>query len=437
MKSKEELRKEINEKLKEYYQSHLNKKRSDIPISGKSYDEKELISVVDSLLDGVWTEGSKSKEFEEKFNKFLGIKNTILVNSGSSANLLAIMTLFSIKLGEKRLKPGDEIITVAAGFPTTLNPIIQSGCIPVFCDVDLETYNINIEQVKKSISNKTKAIFVAHTLGNPFNLEEITKLCKKNSLWLIEDNCDSLGSKYNGKYTGTFGDVSTMSFYPAHHITMAEGGALCTNNPLLAKIARSIRDWGRDCWCPTGQDNSCKKRFEWKLGELPYGYDHKYIYSEIGYNLKNTDLNVAIGVAQLDKLSNFISIRKKNFSLLYQGLKKYESFFYLPKAEKNSEPSWFGFLVTLKDRCNFKREDLLKYLNEKGIGTRLLFAGNIVKQPYFIDYKIKHRIVENLNNTDTIMNNTFWLGVCPLIDAADIDKILKCIGEFISVVKNK
>lgn len=437
MKTKEQLKTEIKHLIKEYYETFLNKKRDNIPVSGKVYDENELISITDAALDGWWTEGKVTKEFEKKFCDFLKIKNTIVVNSGSSANLLALKTLSSQTLNEKRLILGDEIITVAASFPTTINPIIQCGCVPVFCDVDLETYNINIKQMKKALSNKTKAVFMAHTLGNPFNLKEVAAFCKENNLWLIEDNCDALGSIYEGKYTGTFGDISTMSFYPAHHMTMGEGGAVCTDNHKLAKIARSIRDWGRDCWCDTGQDDSCKNRYNWKLGKLPHGYDHKYIYSEIGYNLKNTDLNVAIGLAQIDKLENFIRQRKENFKSLHEKLLKFENYFILPKAESNSDPSWFGFLITLKEDCGFKREELLKYLNENKIGTRLLFAGNITKQPYFIDNNIEYKIIDNLKNTDIIMNNTFWVGVSQQLNEEDIITISNVIEKFILNLNKK
>ncbi|MCR4323987.1 MAG: lipopolysaccharide biosynthesis protein RfbH [Nanoarchaeota archaeon] len=431
MKTKEEIKKEIYSQIKEYYNLYLSSKRDGVPVSGKKYDEEEIMSIIDAALDGWWTEGRVTEEFEKRFNEYLGTKYTIVVNSGSSANLLALKVLTSPKLKEKRLKPGDEIIAVAAAFPTTVNPIIECGCIPVFCDVDMETYNINIEQFKKAITPKTRAVFLAHTLGNPFNIEEIKKECEKHGLWFIEDSCDALGSKYNGKRIGTFGDISTFSFYPAHQITMGEGGALCTNNPLLSKIAKSIRDWGRDCWCGTGQDNTCKMRFKWKLGDLPYGYDHKYIYSEIGYNLKNTDLNVAIGLSQLDKLEEFVRIRKENFNLLSEKLCKFDKYFYLPRAEENSDPSWFGFLITLKENCNFNREELIEYLNENKIGTRLLFSGNVTKQPYFIDNKINYRVVDNLTNTDKIMKDTFWIGVCPLISRKDVEYVVEKIGSFI------
>ncbi|MFH1125626.1 MAG: lipopolysaccharide biosynthesis protein RfbH [Candidatus Altiarchaeota archaeon] len=431
MKTKEELKSEIYARVKEYYDLFLSSKRQDVPVSGKKFDEKELTAIVDAALDGWWTEGRVTEEFERRFCSYFKVRHTIVVNSGSSANLLALKALTSNKMGARRLKVGDEVVTLAAGFPTTVNPIVQCGCVPVFCDIDLETYNVNIKQFKKSISSKTKAVFLAHNLGNPFNLEEVTKLCKKHNLWLIEDCCDALGSRYKNKLVGTFGDIATFSFYPAHQITMGEGGALITNDDLLARVIRSIRDWGRDCWCKTGVDNSCGKRYEWKLGDLPFGYDHKYTYSEIGYNLKNTDLNVAIGLAQLDKLESFIKARMRNFKQLYEGLSEYDRYFHLPKAEEDSEPSWFGFLLTIKEDCSFRREDLLKHLNRSGIGTRLLFGGNITKQPYFIDNKIKHRIAENLKNTDIVMNNAFWVGVNPLMDNEDVSRIVKSIGEFI------
>ncbi len=428
----DQIKQEIFDKIKEYYEKNIKNISSDsIPISGKVFDEKELISAVDAVLDCWWTEGKYAKKFSEEFCNFLDIKHCILVNSGSSANLLALKCLTSKKLKEKALNPGDEIITLAAGFPTTINPIIQCNCIPVFCDVDLETYNINIEDLKKAISPKTKAIILAHTLGNPFNLNEVKKICDEHNIWLIEDTCDALGSKYNNKYVGTFGDISTFSFYPAHHITMGEGGAICTNNSELFKILKSMRDWGRDCWCGTGEDNSCGRRYSWKLGDLPAGYDHKYIYSEIGYNLKNTDINIAIGYEQLKKLPDFIEQRKINFNLLFKGLKELSDQFILPKATENSEPSWFGFLITIKPESRIKRKELLEFLNKNKIGTRLLFGGNITKQPYFVDNDIKYRSVSNLKNTNIIMNNTFWIGTYPGLNKNNIEKIINSFREFI------
>ncbi|MFX1294023.1 MAG: lipopolysaccharide biosynthesis protein RfbH [Promethearchaeota archaeon] len=428
-----EIKERIFVLVKQYYnKTFKNKVTSIVPVSGKKFDEQELISGIDAVLDGWWTEGKVSKEFEKKFNQLLNVKHTIIVNSGSSANFLALKALTSKKLGDKRLLKGDEIITVAAGFPTTINPILDCCCIPVFCDIDLETYNINIEQLKKAVSSKTKAIFLGHTLGNPFNLEEIQKICSNHNLWLIEDTCDALGSKYKDKYVGTFGDLGTFSFYPAHQITMGEGGVIVTNNDDLKKIIRNMRDWGRDCWCDTGKDNSCGKRFKWKMGNLPYGYDHKYIYSEIGYNLKNTDLNVAIGLAQLNKITEFIKQRRENFNLLLKELKRFENFFYFPKATKHSVPCWFGFMITLKPNVSFSRLDLLKYLDRNKIGTRLLFGGNITKQPYFINNNIKYRAAGALKNTDYVMNNAFWIGVCPLISKDKINFVVQTFNSFLS-----
>lgn len=424
MHESDEIKNRIFSATKEYYLKYLkDKKPPYIPASGKKFDEKELISGINAVLDGWWTEGKITEEFETKFNHFLSIKYSLIVNSGSSANLLALKTLTSKKLGKKRLIKGDEVITAAAGFPTTINPILNCQCIPVFCDIELKNYNIKIEDLRNAISDKTKAIILAHTLGNPFNLEAVKKVCEEFDLWLIEDTCDALGSQYNEQYVGTFGDLGTFSFYPAHHITMGEGGAVITNDTTLYKIAKSLRDWGRDCWCGTGQDNTCGKRFDWKLGKLPYGYDHKYIYSEIGYNLKNTDLNVAIGLAQLDKLNDFIIQRRNNFEYLYHKMNKYSRFFYLPEATINSNPCWFGFILTLKPDVSFKRLELLRFLEENKIATRLLFGGNILRQPYFVDYEIKYRIIGDLKNTDYVMNNTFWIGVCPLITKKDIDQM--------------
>lgn len=402
-----------------------------VPVSGKIFDEQEIINAIEAVLAGWWTEGEFCQKFEEELAKFVGRRFCASVNSGSSANLVAFSALTSFRLPEeKRLKKGDEVITVAAGFPTTINPIIQNGMIPVFVDVDLGTYNVNIENLKKAITKKTKAIFIAHALGNPYRLDVIADVCKKHGLWLIEDSCDALGAKYDGKNIGTFGHISTFSFYPAHHITTAEGGAVLTDDPLLYKIIKSFRDWGRDCWCPTGKDDTCKNRFGWKLGKLPLGYDHKYIYSEIGYNLKMTDMQGAIGLAQLQKLDKFSKIRQDNFSYLFGAFKKYEKYFILPEWEDAAEPSWFGFLLTVRKESGFERDGLLRFLNDKKIGTRLLFAGNITKQPYFINYKVKHKIIGGLKNADEIMNNTFWIGVYPGIDKKMLDYVLKCFAEF-------
>ncbi len=431
----------MDDALRQQIEAEYNKKfpkksfipgDSAVPVSGKVFDEKEMINMVEAVLEGWWTEGHFAEEFESKLSHWLEVKQAILVNSGSSANLLAISALTSVKLGDRKLNPGDEVITVAASFPTTVNPIVQNKLVPVFVDVDLGYYNASVEEIKKAISPKTRAIFLAHTLGNPFDLDAIATICKEHNLWLIEDNCDALGSKYNGKHTGTFGHIATCSFYPAHHITLGEGGALFTNDEILAKIVRSMRDWGRDCWCRTGNDNTCGMRFAWQLGDLPYGYDHKYIYSEIGYNLKVTDIQAALGVAQLEKLPDFVAKRKANFKTLYNALKKFEDYFILPKWLDNTDPSWFGFLLTVKEGVSFDRDTVVKFLLEKQIATRYLFAGNITKQPYFINNKVEYRVVGDLKNTDLVMNNTFWVGVYPGLTAEMMEYIAKCFEEFLS-----
>ena len=434
MKSKN-LKKEIFDLVTKYYIEKDKTKpfipgETYIPYAGRVYDEKEIISLIDSALDFWLTAGRFAKQFEEKFAKFLGVKYCILTNSGSSANLLAISALTSPKLGERRLKPGDEVITIACAFPTTVNPIIQNNLIPVFIDVDVGTYNIQTDKIEGAISEKTKAIFLAHTLGNPFNLAKIQEICKKYNLWLIEDNCDALGSKYNDKYTGTFGHIATFSFYPAHHITMGEGGSLVTNDSELKRLIVSFRDWGRDCWCEPGCDNTCGKRFSWQLGSLPFGYDHKYIYSHIGYNLKITDMQAAIGVEQLKKLPLFIKARKKNHKLLYESLKKYEKYFILPEIEFKTDPSWFGFLFTVRKNAGFTRDEIVKYLENNKIATRMLFAGNIVRHPSFEN--VEYRIYGDLVNTDFIMNNTFWIGVYPGLNKKKIEYISNKITQFFS-----
>jgi CDP-6-deoxy-D-xylo-4-hexulose-3-dehydrase len=415
-KTNNKIRKEIFTLVKKLYKATSAKKKfipgkSIINYAGRIYDSKELINLVDSSLDFWLTAGRFAKDFENKFAHFLGAKYCLLTNSGSSANLLAISALTSPKLGAKRLKPGDEVITTACGFPTTLNPILQNNLIPVFIDIDLNTYNINAEKIERAITKKTKAIFIAHTLGNPANLEKIIKIVNKHNLWFIEDNCDALGSKYKGKFTGTFGHISTFSFYPAHHITMGEGGAVLTNDPLLKKIVISFRDWGRDCWCDTGHDNTCRERFSQKFGDLPFGYDHKYVYSHIGYNLKVTDMQAAIGVAQLEKLPKFIEKRKKNFAFLYDAFNKYNGYFILPKAENYSQPSWFGFPIIVKDNALFQRADIVEFLEANKIATRMLFGGNLTKHPAY--QHINARIYGSLENTDLVMNNLFWIGVYP------------------------
>ena len=384
-----------------------------IPPSGKVLGVEELKNMVEASLDGWLTTGRFNAEFEKKLAAFIGVKHLITVNSGSSANLVAFITLTSPKLGDRAIKPGDEVIGVAAAFPTTVNPILQFGAVPVFVDVDPRTHNIDASKIEAAIGPKTKAIMLAHSLGNPFNLDVVTALCEKYKIWLVEDCCDALGTTYRGRMVGTFGDIATLSFYPAHHITMGEGGAVFTNHKKLKKIAESYRDWGRDCFCPPGKDNSCGKRFCWKLGELPKGYDHKYTYSHLGYNLKITDMQAACGVAQLDKAPQFIQARKDNFAFLKERLKSCEAFLHLPKATEHSDPSWFGFPITLKKNCPVTRLDLLTYLDQHKIGSRLLFAGNLTRQPYMIG--ANYRISGDLTHTDNVMNNTFWIGVQPAL----------------------
>ena len=404
---------------------------SPVPVSGKVIGAKELQLMVEASLDGWLTTGRFNAMFEERLAKYLGVKHLITVNSGSSANLVAFSTLTSPRLGDRAIKPGDEVIGVAAGFPTTVNPILQFGAVPVFVDVDLATHNIDASLIEAAITPKTKAIMLAHSLGNPFNLEVVTALCKKYGLWLVEDCCDALGATYNGQLVGTFGDIATLSFYPAHHITMGEGGAVFTNNSELKLIAESFRDWGRDCYCPPGKDNTCNKRFCWKLGNLPEGYDHKYTYSHLGYNLKISDMQAACALAQLDSLDGFIAARKANFAYLKNRLKSCEEFLHLPEATPNSDPSWFGFPVILKDSSGIKRVDLLNYLDQNKIGTRLLFAGNLARQPYMIGRNF--RVSGELTNTDIVMNQTFWLGVYPGLGTEHLDYVAERLEEFLGV----
>ena len=403
--------------------------KSYIASAGKIIDKNEIKLMIQASLDGWLTTGRFNKEFEKKLASFLNVKNLITVNSGSSANLVAFSSLLSPKMGNKRIKAGDEVIAVAAGFPTTINPIIQNQCIPVFVDVFQETYNINFNLIKKAITKKTKCIMIAHTLGNPFNIGEIKKICDEYDLFLVEDNCDALGSKYQNQFTGSFGDIATLSFYPAHHITMGEGGAVFTNSIKLKRIVESIRDWGRDCYCETGCDNTCGKRYDWQLGDLPFGYDHKFTYSHMGYNLKITDMQAACGVAQADKLNKFISIRKENHQYYKKNMSHLSKHIILPEATENSDPSWFGFAITLKNK-KIKRYDLLKHLENKKIGTRLLFGGNITKQPYFKG--LNYRIASNLTVTDNIMNNTFWIGVYPGINKKMQNYVIENIEIFLN-----
>jgi CDP-6-deoxy-D-xylo-4-hexulose-3-dehydrase len=399
-----------------------------VPVSGKVIGASELKMMVDASLDGWLTTGRFNAMFEERLAKFLGVKHLITVNSGSSANLVAFSTLTSSRLGERAIKPGDEVIGVAAGFPTTVNPILQFGAVPVFVDVDLATHNIDASKIEAAISPRTKAIMLAHSLGNPFNLEVVTAICEKHGLWLVEDCCDALGAKYNGQFVGTFGDIGTLSFYPAHHITMGEGGAVFTNDPELKLIAESFRDWGRDCYCPPGKDNTCNQRFCWKLGDLPAGYDHKYTYSHLGYNLKITDMQAACALAQMDRVEGFIAARKANFAYLKERLQSVAEFLHLPEATPNSEPSWFGFPVILKETAAVKRTDLINFLDQSKIATRLLFAGNLTRQPYMIGRNF--RVSGELTNTDIVMNQTFWLGVWPGLTTQQLDYVVDKLQEF-------
>lgn len=404
---------------------------SAVPPSGKVLDAAELKLMVEASLDGWLTTGRFNEEFEKRLAAFLGVKYLITVNSGSSANLVAFTTLTSPKLGDRAIQSGDEVIGVAAGFPTTVNPILQFGAVPVFVDVELGTYNIDTLKIEAAIGPKTKAIMLAHTLGNPYNLEVITNLCKKYNLWLVEDCCDALGSTYNGQFVGTFGDIGTLSFYPAHHITMGEGGAVFTNNAELKQIAESFRDWGRDCYCAPGRDNTCGRRFCQKLGSLPEGYDHKYTYSHLGYNLKITDMQAACGLAQLDKAPTFIQQRKDNFAFLKKRLASCEEFLILPEATPRSDPSWFGFPITLRENAPVSRVQLLQYLDQNMVGTRLLFAGNLTRQPYMVGRN--YRVSGELTNTDTVMKNTFWIGVHPALTRDMLEYSASKIETFLGV----
>lgn len=401
------------------------------PSLGKSWEHGKLLNLVEASLDGWLTAGRFNDAFESKLAAYLGVKYVLTVNSGSSANLVAFSSLTSPSLGDRAVKRGDEVITVAAGFPTTVNPILQFGAVPVFVDIDADTHNIDANLIEEAISSKTRAIMIAHSLGNPFNLAKVKGICEKYDLWLVEDCCDALGSLYQGQMVGTFGDIATLSFYPAHHITMGEGGAVFTNNPELARIAESYRDWGRDCYCKPGADNTCGKRFCWKMGELPEGYDHKYIYSHSGYNLKITDFQAACGLAQLDRLDSFIEIRRKNFDYLYSSLAECVSQLHLPVATPASNPSWFGFPMTVKSDADFRRLDLLSYLEEKKIGTRLLFAGNLIRQPYMKNQI--YRVSGTLVNTDRAMNNTFWIGLYPGLSEGQLMYASDQIKTFLGV----
>jgi CDP-6-deoxy-D-xylo-4-hexulose-3-dehydrase len=436
----EKLRSQISELVQQYADIAFEPKlfvpgHSAVPVSGKVLGAKELQLMVEASLDGWLTTGRFNGLFEERMARFLGVNHVLTVNSGSSANLVAFSALTSSKLGARAIKPGDEVIGVAAGFPTTVNPILQFGAVPVFVDVELTTHNIDTSLIEAAITPKTKAIMLAHSLGNPFNLDVVTAMCKKYNLWLIEDCCDALGATYNGQMVGTFGDIATLSFYPAHHITMGEGGVVFTNNIELKSIAESFRDWGRDCYCPPGKDNTCDKRFCWTKkelgGELPDGYDHKYTYSHLGYNLKITDMQAACALAQLEKLDEFIAKRRANFFYLKNRLQTCSEFFHLPEATTGSEPSWFGFPLILKEGCGVKRADLISYLDQNKIGTRLLFAGNLTKQPYMKGRNF--RVSGELKNTDIVMTQTFWLGVFPALGQLELNYVAEKIEEFFGV----
>jgi len=430
-----QLRKEIIEKTIQYYEARFAQNefipgKSRVNYAGRVFNEKELCNAVEASLDFWLTEGRYSEEFSDKISDFLDVEHVLLTNSGSSANLLAFSALTSEKLGDRRLKPGDEVISVAAGFPATVTPIIQYGLIPVFVDVDIPTYNIDINKMRAAITPKTKCIFLAHTLGNPFDLDAVMALAEEHNLWVIEDNCDAFGSEYKGKKTGSVAHLSTISFYPAHHITTGEGGAICTNDPNLALLVRAFRDWGRDCYCAGGENNTCGKRFSQSFGCLPFGFDHKYVYSEIGYNLKMTDIQAAIGAAQIDKLPHFCERRKENFKTWTNIFAKYSEYFTLPEATEGADPAWFAFIVTVKEDAPFKRDDLTGELSNKLIETRNLFAGNMTKQPGFMNHN--WRIHDNLDNTDFIMNNTFFLGTYPGLTQEMFDYAAGVLDEFIA-----
>jgi len=442
MTKEEQLKKEILQKTKEYYELVHKPKQDAAFISGESrvnyagrvFDEIEMQYLVDSSLDFWLTYGDYSKKFEKQLSEYLNVRWTFLVNSGSSANLLAFYALTSPLLKERQVKRGDEVITVAAGFPTTITPIVQYGAVPVFVDMELTHFNIDTEQLEKALSSKTKAVMIAHTLGNPFNIKAVKEFCDKHNLWLIEDNCDALGSTYEGKPTGTWGDIGTSSFYPPHHMTMGEGGATYTDNPLLQKIMLSMRDWGRDCWCESGVDNTCGKRFSMSHGNLPKGYDHKYVYSHFGFNLKVSDMQAAVGVAQLEKFPTFVEKRKENYQRLYNGVKELQRYLTVQEATPNSDPSWFGFLMTVTDEATFSRNDISQFLEKNNIQTRNLFAGNILRHPLFdtMVQGVDYRVVGELKNTDIIMNNSFWIGLYPGMGNDAIDYMLEKIKELVN-----
>jgi CDP-6-deoxy-D-xylo-4-hexulose-3-dehydrase len=431
-KTVDSLRAQIIQLVREYYKVAFPTHRfipGETPVlySGRLFDDEELVKLVESALDFWLTSGRFARQFEQEFAQFFGIPYAMLVNSGSSANLLALSCLTSPKLGKQRLHPGDEVITVAAGFPTTVNPIVQCRLMPVFVDVTIPTYNVDVRQLEAALSERTRVIMLAHTLGNPFDLASVVDFAQRHNLWLIEDCCDAVGTTYNGQKVGTFGDLATVSFYPAHHITMGEGGCVLTDQPLLKTLVESFRDWGRDCWCEPGEENTCGKRFDWQLGDLPYGYDHKYTYSHIGYNLKVTDMQAAVGVAQLKKLPAFIEARRHNFQVLYEGLRHLEEYFILPEATPGSNPSWFGFPLAVRAEAPFTRNQVVQYLEKHKIATRLLFGGNLVRQPAYRD--VRYRVIGNLANSDFVMNQVFWIGVYPGLSSAMLEYVLEVFHQ--------
>ena len=429
----DELRASILTMVRQYYEAGWPPRpfvpgESPVLYSGRVFDAEELVHLVDSALDFWLTTGRYAAHFEEKFARFHGVRHALLCNSGSSANLLALSALSSPTLGDRRLTPGHEVITVSAGFPTTVNPIVQNGLVPVFLDVELGNYNVDVQYLEQAVGPSTRGIMLAHTLGNPFDVDAVLDVARRHGLWLVEDNCDALGTTYKGRLTGTFGDLATVSFYPAHHITMGEGGCVLTDDPALKRLVESFRDWGRDCWCDPGKDNTCGKRFEWQLGDLPCGYDHKYIYSHLGYNLKLTDMQAAIGVAQLKKLPDFIRARKRNWRMIYNGLEPLEEFFILPRATPDSDPSWFGFPLTLRPNSPFSRTDLLKYLDSRKIATRLLFGGDLARQPAYAG--VSYRVVGDLKNTKTIVNDSLWIGVYPGLSDSMLEYVIDSFTRF-------
>lgn len=421
----------IRNLVKEYYAASGSEQNPNIvPVSGKVFDDHELIFAVDAVLDGWWTSGKYSFEFEKQFSQFMGVRGVSLTNSGSSANLLAVSCLTSPVLGDQRLRHGDEVITVATGFPTTVAPLIQNGLIPVFIDIKLPTYNVDETLLEQAVTPKTRAIVLAHTLGNAFNVDAVLSVARKHNLYVIEDTCDAVGTRYGDKYVGGYGDLATVSFYPAHHITMGEGGAVLTNSPMLKKIVESFRDWGRDCWCDTGCDNTCGIRFEQQFGDLPFGYDHKYVYSHLGYNLKVTEMQAAIGLAQLNKLPRFIELRRTNYEVLYSALSDLQDRVVLPEAEEKSLPSWFGFPITLRNAKHDERNGVVKSLNSRGIATRLLFGGNLTKQPAFKD--APYRFASGLETTDIVMKNTFWVGLFPGVNNTRMEHLIEALRDALS-----